>query len=332
MPVTLKDIAEACGVSKRTVSEILNRKDKPYSPVTIERVFATAESLGYRPNAQARAVASGKVGTIALVLGEEHYSHLPQRLLHGIHNALAAHDYRLMVTVLSNAQVEDEDFMPEILKSLLVDGILINYHYHFPPRLLEAIERYRVPAIWINVRLDHDAVCFDEAAACTTATERLLALGHRRIAWADRALDSGEDLHYSNTERRDAYVARMQAAGLEPMVLGNPDLKGPMLDRLFSQPDRPTAVIACAHHTAQDLATTAIARGWEIPRDLSLITFARTYSGIPNIPGYEQPWTNLGEAAVDMLMRRLASEDPLPAQSLSSTWLDGTSLAPPRPG
>ena len=330
MAVTLKDIAEACQVSKRTVSEILNRKGKPYSPATVERVFAAADRLGYRPNAQARAVAAGKVGTIALVLGEAHYSHLPQELLHGIHDRLARAELTLMVTVLSDAQLADDAFIPDILTTLMADGILINYHYHFPPRLLEAIDRYRVPAVWINVRKDRDAVCFDDAGAARDATARLLDLGHRRIAYIDRALEREEHLHYSCIERRDAYREAMTAAGLEPTVITGTD---PGTIELVagwrSRDDRPTAILSYNLHVAQDIATAAALHGWRVPADLSLVTFGRTHHGVPRVAAFDQPWTRLGSTAVDLLLRRLASGGPLASEAVALEWRPGDSLAPP---
>lgn len=332
MAVTLNDIAQACEVSKRTVSEILNRKGKPYSPKTVERVFAAAERLGYRPNAQARAIAAGKVGTVALVLGEEHCSHLPQELLHGIHQGLAAADFKLMVTVLSDAQLSDDQFIPEILTTLMADGLLINYHYRFPPHLLEAIDRFRIPAVWINIRRDHDAVCFDEGAAANAATQRLLDLGHRRIAYLDRALEKEEaqGLHYSSYERRDGYLAAMAAAGSQPQVLTglSPGTTALAADWV-ARADRPTAVLCYNRHSAQDLATACIAAGMTIPGDLAILTFSRGYHGVPCIPGYEQPWTELGVLAAETLVRRLASEGPLPSVALPLGFVSGDTLTPP---
>ncbi|MDA3960684.1 MAG: LacI family DNA-binding transcriptional regulator [Planctomycetota bacterium] len=323
MAVTLKDIAEAVGVSKRTVSEILNRKGKPYSPLTVEKVFATAERLGYRPNAQARAVASGRVGTIALVLGEQHYSHLPQELLHGIHNELAKHDLRLLITVLSDAELEDDTFMPDILTNLVCDAILINYHYRFPPRIIDAIDHYRVPAVWINVRNPTDAVCFDEKAGIYTLLDELVAQGHSRIYYVDRHLHE-EFHHYSTDERLAAYRSYMDEHGLEGHVFG--EVQRPfssMVDEWLEQAEPPTAAVCYSQSMASDLAYLLLQRGLSVPKNFSLASFTRHSNGHPRISVMEQPWTALGRAAARLLLKRLDSDAPLPAETISLT-LDQT--------
>jgi LacI family transcriptional regulator len=296
----------------RTVSEILNEKGKPYKAATVERVFAMAARMGYRPNAQARAVAHGKVGTVALVLGSERFSHIPQHLLHGIHDALAAADLKLMVTVLDDDRLADEAFIPDILQSLVVDGLLVNYHYHFPPHLQDAIDRYRIPAVWINVHKDQDGAYFDEAAAASSAVRRLVDLGHRRIAYLDRALENEESLHYSSIDRRDAYLAAMAQAGLSPLLLTGASARTQeLVTGWIGDPERPTAFIGYNEQNTQDVATVAERLGLVIPRDLSLITFADPHSGITPMATYSQDWRPLGRSAGELLLRRMQTDEPL---------------------
>src|SRR5688572_11482874 len=96
--ITLKDVALQAGVSQMTASVVLNGS-KPGVPVaddTRQRVLRAAEELGYQTNGAAKAIATGKFGCVALLLSTQpHVSTLPQRVLEGIHDALAERDMHL---------------------------------------------------------------------------------------------------------------------------------------------------------------------------------------------------------------------------------------------
>ncbi|MEM8876006.1 MAG: LacI family DNA-binding transcriptional regulator, partial [Planctomycetota bacterium] len=97
MPVTMKDIAIAAGVSQQAVSQALNRKGR-LRPETRRRLTELADRMGYRSNSSARAIRLGRFGTYALLQSvHSEASTLARRALLGIHEAIDRIDHQLAV-------------------------------------------------------------------------------------------------------------------------------------------------------------------------------------------------------------------------------------------
>jgi DNA-binding LacI/PurR family transcriptional regulator len=202
MAVTIYQIAERVGLSPKTVSRILSGKAALHKPETRERVLQVATELGYRANSSARAMRRQRFGCVTLLLSNvRQRSVLPSAREDGIQAALGEHDLHLMVAPLPDAKLTDQGFVPRILREYGSDGLLVNYNTRIPPRMETLLDAHNLPSVWINVRRDSDCVYPDDLQAGRQAAERLLALGHRRIAFVDYT----EQNHYSNgTARRAA--------------------------------------------------------------------------------------------------------------------------------
>ena len=221
MPITTAQLARQLGLSRQTVSYALNGRQGLVSDAVRRRVLAAAERKGYRPNASANAMRSGRVGAIGLLLSTNAYrSNLPAPLLDGIHDALAERDLHLMVARLPDERLTEEGFVPRVLREYASDGLLINYTDHIPQRMLDLIRGYRIPAVWLNARLDADCIHPDDEGAAFAATAALLGRGHRRVAYLQCVAFGA---HYSTADRAAGYRRAMQDAGLEPLVLANLD-------------------------------------------------------------------------------------------------------------
>lgn len=312
MTVTIKQIAQQSGLSIQTVSQILNDKGESYRPDTRERVRQIARELGYIPNSSARAMRRGHFGGIALLASVQGMrSILPDDLLNGIYDEGARHDFHLTFAKLPDEQLTSEGYVPKILREWMVDGLLINYNTEIPPRMIELIEQHRLPAIWINTKQPSDCVYPDDFNGGRQAAEHLLALGHRRIGFANFEGES----HYSALDRKGGYTQAMQAAGLQPVyihqrVSATDRSSAIAMTAWLDTPERLTAVIAYTLHTSRPIAYAAALRGTEVPGGLSLISFDEyiTHSlGRPMdtmlLPEYE-----IGQRAVQMLIRKM--EDP----------------------
>lgn len=219
MAITLKQLAEYTELSIPTVSEILNNKPRLYRQETRQRVLEAAEQLGYRPNSSARSIKTGKFGAIGVLQSSlPRHSYLPVRLLEAMQSTINPHDLLLTLATIDEELVANSAFIPKILHTLAVDGLLINYVAGFPKRLLKLIHQHRIPSIWVNAKPGADCVHPDDFNAARMATEHFLKLGHRRIAFAD--YNFGYDakvLHYSLADRYAGYVQAMQQAGLPLM-------------------------------------------------------------------------------------------------------------------
>jgi len=325
--VTLKDIARHAGVSHQTVSFVLNGKAHLFREEMRAKVLKACEELRYRPNAAARAMRAGRCRTIGLLASTRRgKSYLPDPFVSALHDALHTRDLALMYTRVDDERLVDPAFIPWIMREQTTDGLLISYSDDFPEQLHDTVEAMQIPAIWLNAGLAHNCVGPDDLAASRLLAERLLAFGHRRIAYADwmhaTTQIAGEWGHFSIARRYQGYAETMQRAGLATRLLVHvPDLadyeQRPIPVDWLEAPERPTAVLFYAWPGMAAALFSARARGLTVPADLSLTTFADEPL---LVEGYGMDamvidYASIAERAVDMLARRIAEPGlSLPAE------------------
>lgn len=328
----LQTVADAAGVSVPTASLILNGKGDRYAPATVTRVRAAAKRLGYRPGAAAVATARGRQGAVCLLRAADvRESHLPADLLDGIESALLTHDHHLVVArAVSDAE-------PKWLRQVLADGFIVASQESLPARTERLLAACGQPAVWLNVDRDQDCVRPDDEAAGYDATRMLLDLGHRRIAAADHGLARGQvSSHYSQNARLAGYRRAMAEAGVPAHVL---QVERPLhgADRLavamrwLATPTRPTAIVAWTNNAAGSCIAAALARGWSVPRDLSVVTIheRQLYEcGLP-MTAMVLPWRSIGQRAVEALLARLSGAAAAPAIIIPTDLMPGATHAPP---
>ena len=335
---TQADLAETLGVSQVTVHKAL----KGYPGVSDRlrhRVRRLAQDRGYRLHLGARAMRQGRFGaaTLVLSLAEQGRSTLSEGLLQGVSLAFEERGMHVSIAVLPDEELTNESFVPRILREWLSDGLLLNYNKNVPARLEDLVRDYRIPSIWLNYKRDHDAAYPDDYAAGKDAVRRLLAAGHRRIAYANFSYKL-ESVHYSDPDRCDGYVAAMREAGLSPLAIdrythdaADQARRTPVCAELLSLPDRPTAVIGYSTNTLEHFVRAAERLGLAIPRDLSLMTF----SGDPvsvgqDVDAMRVPDVEVGRAGVEMLLEKIAAPGgTLPARAVQFGYLGGATVAPP---
>lgn len=348
---TIQEIATVSGVSKMTVSKILRGKGT-FLPTTRQRVLASADKLGYRPNAAARAMTSGRFGAFAFIQ-RENADFMPYKLLRAVERRCRDHDLNLVFSRMTRQQIGDESRMPRVLSEASVDGLLIHEAGTVPPEAMDLIERHRIPTIWINERREHNCVYPDDRDAAERITRRLIEWGHRRITHCAFALQfrpEGEvTAHYSQIDRRGGYEAVMRDAGLMPQTIKRTYRPAPNRDEdtgawdtidddrielacaALRADDRPTAVVGLDPDSAGPWIAAALRLGLRVPEDLSVVTTAVEQEpsfGI-TLAMLEIPMVEVGWAAVDMLRRRIRLNDrELPSQAVRYTIEHGRSWGP----
>jgi LacI family transcriptional regulator len=320
--VTLRDIAEHIGVDRSTVSRVLSNKAAE-GGISIElanRIVLKAREMRYLPNASARAVRTGRFSCAALMLSTvEGRSYLPRRLLDGIHDELAALDQHLMIAKVPDEKLQESEYVPTMLRSLMSDGLLINYTHHLPDYLVQIVEERSLPAVWINTERPHDAVYPQNRIAAHDATCRLIQLGHRNIAFLDLCIGQAElaDAHMSNRDRQRGYEQAMRGAGLTPLVVRGPqacvtiDAERTFLLGWLRQENPPTAIVCYATIFLPSLLWATAELGLKIPKDLSVITFASEEFPLHRLPidALVEPDYQMGVVAVQLLQEKIASPD-----------------------
>jgi LacI family transcriptional regulator len=209
---TVMQIAEACGVSVATVSQVLNNRGQRFRPSTRERIWRAALEAGYRPHPAEQAQRSGHMGSVGLVLGHPSGSHLPDALLRGLSQGLSEVGSQLVVAILDETRGER---LVDLERRLGVDGLLINRHQEFGDDLLRQRNELSLPTIWLNADLATDTVGPDDHAAGQAAAHYLLAQKVGQLAWIDVLATAQMRNGYHSGVRRAAGVqAIAEAAGV----------------------------------------------------------------------------------------------------------------------
>jgi LacI family transcriptional regulator len=335
--VTLKEIANATGVSRATVGFVLSGDPRAarFTEDTRTRVREAARALGYRPNASARATRTGRFGSVGLLLSNVSWrSALSFHRLNGIQDALVARDLHLTIGTFPDETLLAEGFAPKLLREWMADGLLLNYSVDIPEPFYEQLRRHQLPSVWLNADRESDCARPDDEDGGRRAAEFLLGLGHRRVAYVHHGSS-----HYSTAGREAGYRRAMAAAGLPPRSI-HVDLRTPVPEwatapgNWFTAPDRPTALIAYNPYVSQRLLHAAALTGVRVPADLSVVTFDDDVLDMVGLPATTLliPERAVGRAAVEMLLEKIEHPDRvLPCRALPFAVEVRATTAPPRP-
>ncbi len=336
---TQLDVARKAGVSQVTVSHVLSGRGRVSEEMRL-RVLKIARELGYRLNTAARAISTGRFGCVALLLGmRPQTSHLPEGLVWGIEDALERRDLHLLIARVDDQRLRTPGYVPNALRHMHADGMLINYTHWHPPELAQEVDDNRLPAVWLNTKRQHDCIYPDEFTAAHQVTERLLALGHRRIAYFDISHPPShdpEDVHFSAVDRYAGYAHAMTVAGIPPARFTGGDEASRIASttRWLGASERPTAVIAFDSAGSRLVQVAAMACGLDIPGQLSLVVFDEKPNADLDLPLATMltPDPEVGRVGVEMLLERIRGPQPprrLRPRALTLPLDEGRSLAPP---
>lgn len=262
----LVDIAAHCGVSKAAVSRALNRpvERSELRPETWMRIREAARALGYRADWRGRALAGGRSHTIGLLYDGIYppLHGLPGRLVAECARSLAEHGYDLLL-IPTNADGWQAKLQDRRCDAAIVVGR--------PPSALEAATTIPVPLIAINAATRHALaqIVPDDEAGAALATQHLLDLGHRRIAYVGGGAGR-HARHASDALREQGYRATMQGSDATVHIFAGVAAAEAALD---DPSRRPSAMIAYHDGFAALLMQAAYRRGLRIPGDLSLVAF-----------------------------------------------------------
>jgi LacI family transcriptional regulator len=272
---TINDVARLSGVSKKTVSRVINR-----SPLlnenTRRRVEAVIDEIGYTPNPQARALALRRNFLVGLI----HDNPNAQTVLdvqRGVLEAIRETEFELLVRPVDRGAESMLDDVRRFLERHRLFGVIllppISENDSLATLCREIGCRYvRMGSAMLDD--DEHMVSSNDREAVAEAVAYLIAEGHRRIG-----LVLGPHGFRSALERRRGFEDAVAAAGLKlPRSLiadGNYTFASGLAAgaRLLDLSPRPTAVFASNDEMAAGVLHAARQRGLDVPRDLSIIGF-----------------------------------------------------------
>ncbi len=320
--VTIRDVAARAGVSVATVSKVINER-YGVSAATLARVRAVIEELGYEASLVAQSLRNHRTNVIGILVADlEPFS---TELLKGAADAIRGSGFELVVYSAGGRTGDPVGWEKRYLSRLsgtLVDGAVLVT----PAVSLEAVPGTPVVAVDPHTGPSHlPTIDSDNLRGAQLATEHLLELGHRRIAF----LSGRPDLQSAEL-RKTGYLRALTAAGITPdadlIRVGayDPEVSAASAHALLTGPDRPTAVFAANDISA--IATVGAARelGLSVPADLSVVGFDNVPESAlcsPPLTTVDQPIREMGLRAIRMLIALINGDEVGPTHVTLDTGL-----------
>src|SRR5262245_32574938 len=277
---TSHDVARLAGVSRTTVSYVLNgRESAMISDTTRQRVLDAARSLDYRPNAAARSLRQQRTGLVGLVVHEpadrSTTNVFSPIVIRGISSVLSPARYRLLVEHVEEAET---DVLSDLVREGHVDGVIFNGARGRDQQVLERYAQELPIVLWGRFSgVDLPYVDVDNVAGARIAVDWLLQLGHDRVACILNAPigDTGEEA----ADRLAGYRAALESRGIafdENLVRSAQfdTVSGfHAMQSLLELGERPTAVFAAGDEVALGALDAARSAGIGVPDELAVVGF-----------------------------------------------------------
>lgn len=300
--VTSQDVANAAGVSRTTVSLVLNKvPGVQISEETRQRVIAAAHQLGYVPDAAARALVSRRAQIIGLVLTRRP-QHVDSdgfltQILDGLLSVIRKAGLRLLIDIV-DPEHKKEAYL-QLVRAKHIDGLIFSGPRYDDEALL-ALQDEGVPVVLIGQLPESSlySVDIDNRAASRSAVEHILSLGHTRVACITNAA-----LEYTGAADR---LAGYRDALLANGISYNPDYvrhgdfspqSGYMeMKELLESNNSFTAVFVASDEVAIGAKAAIYDHGMTIPKDIALVGF----DDLPLAAYLEPPLTTIHVPAIEI--------------------------------
>ena len=324
--LTIRQIAKLAGVSRSTVSRVIN--DYPnVSPETREQVRKVVTETGFHPDPIARSLSSRRAGIIGLVIPLAIQSLFEDpffpRLMQGISKGCNSHDYTLSLFLLHTLE-EEARLYPRISRSQLLDGVIVTATQGGDPLILQLLAN-QIPFV-VHGRHEDPRVSFvevDNVTGAYTATTHLIRLGRRRIA-----LITGPSGSLAAEDRKRGYLNALQERRVrvdESLIIrgdftetsGYEEMK-----RLL--PHEPDAVFVASDSMALGALRALREAGKRVPDEVAVVGFddiPQAATANPSLTTVRQPIQQTGVLAVEMLIDILENGGDPPRRIILPTEL-----------
>lgn len=330
--LTIQDIARLAGVSKATVSRVLNHHPTVDAALS-ERVMHIVQRYGFVPNPTATGLATGRTRLIGVLAPPLTWPAIPE-IVRGIAEYIEDTTYEIVLYSISFKR-DHSDVIDRILEMRMVSGLvaivpgelarhlLKRYQHGLPMVMIDDQEKpSRVP--WVGI---------DNIAGAYEATQHLLTLGYKRIAHIQ-----GPQSYHCAIERYEGYRRALQDAGLSPdltlLLQGDFDVASGRhcAELLFARDKRtwPDAIFVGNDQMAYGFLEVAERQGVRVPDDIAVVGFDDNMLSThtrPPLTTVRQPFSEMGSQAIELLLTMIDPEhrsDEGPQKGFARQGPDGS--------
>lgn len=339
---TIQDVAALAGVSVSTVSNVLNGREARMRAETLARVKAAIAELGFRPNQSARMLKTGHLPMIGLMvptIANPFFGVLAR----WVESAALARGFGLLLcNTHRNAQREREyaeAFMAQGVRGVILGAALIAQE-HLVPLIGQGLAAVSLDRDSVSDGLLRDSVSVDNARAGAMAVEHLAGLGHKAVTFVTTPSKS-----VNRVARQEGVQAACARAGVDfDVFVGSTDgdySENEMAElgfsaglALYDKRKTATALIGVNDLISIGLLAGLRKAGVAVPRQMSVIGIDGLFLGnyvSPALTTVAQPMKAIADAAVELLLNRMAKPEIEPRQVIFSPELlirTSTGLAP----
>lgn len=316
MAVTILDVAKEAGVSKSTVSLVINNS----SVVKLEtqyKVKQAIEKLAYTPNLAARELTTSRTHTLGLIFMTSNnqqkpygFSSVCETLLYdtsnGIYSGLKSTDYSLLVERFTDT---GDSNLPDLVKNGRLDGVFLIgglFSNHF----IETLQNQNIPLVIIGRQYEgHDSISVDAEAVGYMGAKYLLEQGHKKIAFINGPLTSNNSQQKFNGIQRALNELQMDPSMVETIHVGYSGQNGyDGIKQLWESEYRPDAIFGASDGITSGILRFLYENKLRIPEDISLLGYEdsilSTYSS-PALTVIDAHKEKMGKEACSVLINRI---------------------------
>lgn len=327
MPVTTKDIARICGVSRATVDRALNNKLYIKEEVK-ERILKVAQELGYQPDLLARSLVKGKTKSLGVVVFDVNNRFFAQ-MVNTIEMRAKKAGYFIYIT-LSEKEPQMEKELIRHLTARRVDGVIlspINKGAAFD----EFLKKQGLPIVAISNRISGQwpFVGLNDAKAAKLGAEYIKNKGYRQIIYLAPPLVAKKDNIYAQEKRLEGFLESFNDdSTTEYITIASQDYLN-MLDGLIARTDKKTAVFCSSDVFALKVLIHLKESGKRVPQDIGLMGFDNidTLKYVsPRLTTICNPIEEMAVKAVECLFDQIEGRPVSMSQLLEPHIIEGESL------
>jgi LacI family transcriptional regulator len=310
------DVARLAGVSPATVSFVLNQTvGQTISPETRQRVLQAVAELDYRPNLAAQGLRQGRSATIGFLSHDVDFGEFAASAIKGAHEACLRQGNLLLLVNSGGSNRQASQLIVDLLDrqaEALIFAAVGTRSVVFPDAAR------RVPTILLNCFAQHDpapAILPDEVRGGREATQALLDLGHRDIAYL-----TGSPGQWATKARLRGFGAALRGAGLNPrehtVLSGNyhADSGYDLVRTLLRRAPVPTAIMCGNDRMAVGALLALLEAGIRVPEDISVMGYDDQFQLAaevrPALSTVLLPYPAMGRLAAEQLAAGAAANQP----------------------